>query len=124
MPMLGLVHAVQYGTHQIDVPTVYSGQHAVRVPAANRSRIAIQATAPATIKWGLPTAVLCQHIDEIQGRAGSTDSWEADRITVGSYNPCTLRVDGGGVTMDLELTKLHVAACGVQEACDKQSFSK
>ena len=101
------VWCTQYSTAQIKLIYLLfvpdSMQHAY--PATNSSRTSIQETAPATLKWGLPTAVVCKNLDDMKCRAGSTDVWGAERITVGSYN-------------------LHVAACGVQEARDKESFSK
>ena len=37
-------------------------------------------------------------------------------VTLSSYNPCTLHMEGAMAHMHTELTGLHTAACGVQEA--------
>ena len=85
-------------------------------PIISADRTAVMATPQSEKKRGLPAATLAGVIDGIPEKLKKVRQWIDMMVLMCTYNPCTLRKDGARASIDLEFTRMGVAAGGLQEA--------
>lgn len=92
-------------------------------PPINDQRTAIKASSLSDVKWALPSETISDTIDNVPAKKGSDKSWGPEVITVATYSPCSLRSDGAEMPIEQQMRSAGVAAFGMQEARDWQSFT-
>ena len=63
-------------------------------------------------------------LDEVVTRKGRVSQWQAAVVSLATYNPCTTLKEGAMVAVAQQGRSLDLAAMGIQEARDFESFAK
>ena len=90
-------------------------------PVIRADRTAVMATPQSETKWGLPAVTLAGVMDGVPEQQRVARLWTAMMVLICTYNSCTMRKDGARASMDLEFTRMGVAAGGLQDARPREA---